>query len=167
MKNVSVTLTRLGSNWSKPCLQAVKDLNILFKISGIRVVLSTTGSQRPNITVKTDVSIKGNAVHGRTSATINDAGQLMKAEISLPPKVTINTPSGVRDAGPGIYEVIAAHEFVHALGDTPHTSHLMAQTMYKVMGDNAAKDKLKGGGIKMPPLKLSPQTITTLKGIWK
>lgn len=62
-------------------------------------------------------------------------------------------------------EVVAAHEFVHALGHAPHTSHLMAQTVYKVLGDRASGDKLKAGAIVMPPLELSDESVGMLKGI--
>jgi hypothetical protein len=63
-------------------------------------------------------------------------------------------------------EVIAAHEFVHALGHAPHNSHLMAQTLNKVLGDRAAGDKLKAGAVAMPPLQLSDESVAMLKGIW-
>jgi hypothetical protein len=91
---------------------------------------------------------------------------MLRAEVRLPVKVTINTPRGVRDAGPGILEVIAGHEFVHALGHSDHNSQLMAQTMYKDMGDNAVGDKLKAGSVRMPPLTLSSDSISVLKEIW-
>ena len=57
MTTVYVKLSGLGSNWTKPCQQAATDLNSLFTRSGIKVVLATTGSQGPTITVKTDPSI--------------------------------------------------------------------------------------------------------------
>ncbi|MHB0955526.1 MAG: zinc metalloprotease [Pirellulaceae bacterium] len=167
MTAVNVNVSGVGSNWRRPCQQAVTDLNALFKRSGIKVVLGTTGSQGPTIIVKTDPSIQGNAVHGRTTSAFSDSGQLLRAEIRLPIKVTINTPKGIRDAGPGVLEVIAGHEFVHALGHDDHNSHLMGQTMSKVMGDTPAGDKLNVGSVTMPPLVLSTESITALKAIWK
>jgi hypothetical protein len=167
MTAVNVTLSGIGSNWTRPCQQAVTDLNLLFKRSGVKVVLATTGSQGPTITVRTDPSIQGDAVHGRTTSEFSGSGQLLRAEVRLPVKVTINTPQGVRDAGPGILEVIAGHEFLHALGHGGHNSHLMGRTMSKAMGDSAAGDKLKAGSVTMPPLMLSPQSIRELKAIWK
>ena len=83
----------------------------------------------------------------------------MKAEVRLPVKLTINTPRGEREAGPGMHEVVAAHEFVHALGHAPHNSHLMAQTLHKVMGDRSAGDKLRAGSDSMPPLQLSDESV--------
>src|SRR5690348_5993774 len=124
MATVNVDLSGLDASWSKGCKRAVADLNSLFKKKGIKVVLATTGSEGPSITVKTDPAILGSAVHGRTTARTSGSGQLLSAEVRLPVKVDINTPDGLRDAGIGILEVIAAHEFVHALGHEEHNSHL-------------------------------------------
>ena len=67
---------------------------------------------------------------------------------------------------PGILEVIAGHEFVHALGHSVHNSHLMGQTMYKELGDSGAGDRLRSGGVKMPPLTLAHDSVSQLKTIW-
>jgi hypothetical protein len=165
MAAVNVKLGDVGSHWTTACKQAVSDLNSLFRRKGIEVVLALNGAG-PIITVKTDPGILGTAVHGQTSAETNGAGQLLRAEVRLPVKLTINTPTGIRDAGTGMAEVIAAHEFVHALGHAPHNSHLMAQTLNKVLGDRAAGDKLKAGAVAMPPLQLSDESVAMLKGIW-
>jgi len=167
MTTVIVKLDGLAQNWVKPCQQAVADLTALLKQNNIKVTLSTSGSRGPTITVKTDPAIQGSLVHGRTTAVFSGSGQMTSAEVRLPVKITISTPQGIRDAGPGVHEVIAAHELVHALGHEPHNSHLMGQTLNKEMGDNSADDKLRAGSVKMPPLKLSPQSISQLKAIWK
>jgi hypothetical protein len=166
MTTVAVQLQHVGSLWTRPCQKAVATLNDLFRRNHLNVTLTITGSAGTTITVKTDASIQGNAVHGRTTAETDGNGKLLRAEVRLPVKVTINTPQGVRDAGPGILEVIAGHEFVHALGHSTHNSQLMGQTMYKELGDNAAGDQLRSGGVKMPPLMLSPQSVSELKTIW-
>jgi hypothetical protein len=140
-------------------------LNELFKHNNIKVTLAAAGPKGPTINVKTDGSIPADAVHGRTSASAS-GGRLTTADVVLPIKVTINTPQGVRDAGPGVLEVIAAHEFIHALGQGEHTTLLMTRTMYKQPGDNAAGDRLKAEGGTMPPLKLAPDTVSMLKDIW-
>jgi hypothetical protein len=165
MAAVNVKLGDVGSHWTTACKQAVSDLNSLFRRKGIEVVLALNGAG-PILTVKTDPGILGTAVHGQTSAETNGAGQLLRAEVRLPVKLTINTPTGIREAGTGMAEVIAAHEFVHALGHAPHNSHLMAQTLNKVLGDRAAGDKLKAGAVAMPPLQLSDESVAMLKGIW-
>jgi hypothetical protein len=165
MAAVNVKLGGLNASWTAACKQAVTDLNFLFKRKGIKVALALNGAG-PTITVRTDPAILGTAVHGRTSAETDGAGKLLRAEVRLPVKLTINTPSGIRDAGTGMAEVVAAHEFVHALGHEPHNSHLMAQTLYKVLGDRAAGDKLKAGAVAMPPLQLSDESVEMLKGIW-
>lgn len=165
MAAVNVKLGDVGSHWTTACKQTVSDLNSLFRRKGIEVALALNGAG-PIITVKTDPGILGTAVHGQTSAETNGAGQLLRAEVRLPVKLTINTPTGIRDAGAGMAEVIAAHEFVHALGHAPHNSHLMAQTLNKVLGDRAAGDKLKAGAVAMPPLQLSDESVAMLKGIW-
>jgi hypothetical protein len=163
---VSVQLGNVGSTWTTPCQKAVAALNHLFRRNNVNVTLAMGGSAAPPITVKTLSSIQGTPVHGRTTAETTEAGRLLRAEVRLPVDVTINSPQGVRAAGPGILEVIAGHELVHALGHGTHNSHLMGQTMYKALGDSAAGDKLKAGAVMMPPLTLSPQSVTDLKAIW-
>ncbi len=165
MISVNVKLGSVGTYWTTACKQAVSDLNSLFKRKGIEVALAVNGAG-PTISVRTDPAIAGTAVHGRTSAETDGAGKLLRAEVRLPVKLTINTPKGIRDAGTGMAEVIAAHEFVHALGHEPHNSHLMTQTFNKVMGDRAAGDKLQAGSVAMPPLQLSDESVDMLKGIW-
>jgi hypothetical protein len=165
MASVGVKLGDIGSHWTTACKQAVHDLNLLFRRKGIEVTLAINGAG-PTIAVKTDPSILGTLVHGKTSAETNDAGKLLRAEVRLPVKLTINTPNGVRDAGTGYAEVIAAHEFVHALGHAPHNSHLMAQTFSKSPGDRAAGDKLTAGGVSLPPLDLSTESVDQLKSLW-
>ena len=165
MAAVSVKLGNIGSHWTTACKQAVSDLNSLFRRKGIRVTLAVNGAG-PTISVRTDPSIGGTAVHGKTSAETDVAGKLLRADVRLPVKLTISAPKGIRDAGTGMAEVIAAHEFVHALGHEPHNSHLMTQTFSKVMGDRAAGDKLQAGAVAMPPLQLSDESVAMLKGIW-
>lgn len=166
MTSVNVKIGSVGSYWPAACKQAVKDLNALFKRKGINVTLALGGAG-PTIGVKTDATITGTAVHGKTRVEVDGSGRLRRADVRLPVKLTINTPAGSRDAGAGMAEVVAAHEFVHALGHTPHDTHLMARTLQKVMGDRPAGDKLKAGAIAMPPLQLSQETVKALKAIWK
>ncbi|MGZ5090777.1 MAG: hypothetical protein ACXWCY_08825 [Burkholderiales bacterium] len=167
MTTVYVKLTGLAEKWTKPCQHAATRLNALFKQNNIDVLLTLRGSSEPTITVKTDSTIQGDLVHGKTSAEYSDSGKMLQAEVRLPVNVTINTPQGIRDAGPGILEVIAGHEFVHALGHSGHNSKLMGQTMQKSMGDKASADQLKAGDVAMPPLVLSSESISNLKAIWK
>jgi hypothetical protein len=165
MASVNVKLGDIGSHWIAACKQAVHDLNLVFRKKGIQVTLAVNGAG-PIISVRTDSSIIGTAVHGKTNAELDGAGKMTRADVRLPVTLTINSPNGIRDAGLGMAEVIAAHEFVHALGHTPHNSHLMTQTFNKVLGDRAAGDKLQAGGIAMPPLQLSDESVDMLKGIW-
>lgn len=165
MAAVGVKLGDIGSHWTTACKQAVHDLNLLFRRKGIQVSLALNGGS-PLISVRTDPSIVGTAVHGKTNAELDGAGKLLRADVRLPVKLTINSPKGIRDAGIGMAEVIAAHEFVHALGHTPHNSHLMTQTWNKVLGDRASGDKLQAGAIPMPPLQLSDESVDMLKAIW-
>jgi hypothetical protein len=166
MARVSVKIGGLTPDWAAACRQAVTQLNALFHARHIKVVLETNGASVPVISVKTDPGIQGSAVHGRTTSEFNASGGMLRAEVRLPVTVTINTPSGPRKAGVGILEVIAGHEIIHALGHEEHNTHLMAQTMQKEMGDRAGQDKLRAGAIRLPPLSLSNESVTTLKSIW-
>ena len=166
MATVLVKLGGAGAFWTKACQDALTSLNALFKRHGVKVSLATSGTHPSTITVILDPNIGADAVHGRTSATFN-GNTLATADVRLPLKVTISTPQGIRDAGIGVREVIAAHEFVHALGHTPHNSQLMTQTFYKEFDSNASKDKLKtADNAKLPPIALSPASVALLKGIW-
>ena len=165
MTAVAVKLGHIGPHWTAACKQAVTDLNVLFRRRGVNVELALNG-HGPVISVSTDPGIQGSLVHGRTSAETDGGGKLLKADVRLPVKLTINTPRGEREAGTGMAEVVAAHEFVHALGHEPHNSHLMTQTWHKVMGDRAADDKLRAGADSMPPLQLADELVELLKGIW-
>jgi hypothetical protein len=166
MATVFVDLQGLDSKWTNACRKAETELNTLFKRNGINVVLTLKGPQALSITVITDPSIQGTAVHGRTSAETDASGRMLRSTVRLPVNVSISTPGGIRDAGMGPFEVIAAHEFVHALGHEPHNSMLMTRTWNKEPGDNAAGDILRGTGVKMPPIMLSPESISILQGIW-
>lgn len=166
MATVQVNLSEIGAGWTKASKKAVADLNVLFKKKGIGIVLSLSGSEGPAITVKTDPSILNTLVHGKTDAETDDSGRMLSATVRLPLKVIISTPSDVRDAGPGVLEVIVAHEIVHALGQVKHNSHLMAQTWTKIAGDTPAGDTLQAGGLSMPPLDLAPETVELLTSLW-
>jgi hypothetical protein len=166
VKRVAVKIKGLPSEWASACRHAVTHLNAEFKKKHINVALEADGVTGPVISIQTDASIQGTALHGRTRAETNGSGALIRADVRLPVKVLINTPARVRDAGTGVLEVIAGHEFVHALGHEPHNTHLMSQTMYKEAGDRPAQDKLKGGTVYLPPLVLSDKSVSLLKSVW-
>ena len=87
--------------------------------------------------------------------------------MALPVKATINTPWGIREGGPGVLEVIVAHEFVHALGQVEHSaSHLMCSPMTPVPGNSPAGDLLQANGVNLPPNALAPDTIQLLQSLW-
>lgn len=165
MASVYVSWT-VEKRWTRACRKAMTDLNRLFKQQGIKVVLATSSSKGASIHVSNDVTIQGDATHGRTSATTDSAGKLIKAEVKLPVNVTINTPNGVRDAGEGVLEVIVAHEYIHALGQSSHSSHLMGRTFGKDSGSSPSGDRLTSGVVRLPPLTLSSETVDVLKALW-
>jgi hypothetical protein len=166
MPSVLVNLSGAGPYWTQPCRDAVTHLNALFHRHHINVSLTLAGTNHAaTITVTPDPSLQGLLVHGRTQARFN-GNTLLSADVKLPPQVQINTPRALRDAGNGVREVIAAHEFVHALGQNGHDSDLMTQTWQKEAGSNAAGDRLRAGAHAMPPLVLSGDTVNVLKGRW-
>ena len=123
MATVYVDLGSIGPKWPTACRRSVAHLNQLFTQISISVSLALIGQGAPRITVRTDPSIKG-TLHGHTQ-TKTTSGQLVGPVVSLPVKAMINTPDGMREAGPGVLEVIVAHEFIHPLGQVEHTSQLM------------------------------------------
>jgi predicted Zn-dependent protease len=166
MADVKVTLdARLGATWTQAFRQAVTQLNTLFNRKGITVTLTLTGAG-PVITVRTDPGIGTTAVHGEATTERTTAGRLVRSEVRLPVRIQINTPRGLRPAGPGIYLVVAAHELVHSLGHDSHNTHLMAQVFQKVMGNSPAGDRMQAGSVLLPPLQLSDDSVQELKDIW-
>jgi hypothetical protein len=166
MAAVKVTLDRqIGANWTAAFGQAVTQLNTLFNHKGVAVTLSLTGAG-PVITARTDSSIGTTALHGQARTERTTSGRLLRSEVRLPVQIQINTPRGLRGAGPGIYTVVAAHEIVHSLGHDGHNTHLMAQVFQKVMGNSAAGDTLQAGSVFLPPLQLSDASVQVLQGIW-
>jgi hypothetical protein len=163
---VSVKLIGLPSDWSGACRAAITALNGIFRTKRVNVVLQAEGRTGPIISVRVDPTIQGTAVHGQTHAEFNN-DILTKADVRLPQKILINTPAGMRNAGRGVFQVIAAHEFVHALGQEHHNSHLMAQTMQKDVGDSPGQDKLRAGATSLPPISLSDDSIALLRSIWR
>lgn len=166
MATVKVTFHRqLDATWTQAFRQAVTQLNTLFNHQGVAVTLTLTGAG-PVITVRTDPRIGTTAVHGEATTERTAGGRLMRSEVRLPVRIQINTPSGQRQAGLGIYVVVAAHEIVHSLGHDGHNTHLMAQVFQKIMGNSAAGDRLQAGSVIQPPLQLSDASVRMLKGIW-
>jgi hypothetical protein len=167
MRRVSVKIKGLPAEWASACRHAVADLNTQFKKKHINVVLEAEGVTGPVVSIRIDPSIAGTAVHGKTLAEFDGAsGLLLNAEVRLPVEVLMSTPARLRNAGAGVLEVIAGHEFVHALGHEPHNTHLMSQTMYKEAGDRPAQDRLRGGTLYLPPLALSDDSIALLQSVW-
>jgi hypothetical protein len=165
MAAVYVDLGSIGPKWPTACRRAVAHLNELFSQNAIGVSLALIGQGAPRITVRTDPSIKG-TLHGHTQ-TKTTSGQLLSAVVSLPVKASINTPDGMREAGPGVLEIMVAHEFVHALGQVKHSaSQLMCSPMTPVPGDSPAGDLLQANGVNLPPIALAPDTVQLLQSLW-
>jgi hypothetical protein len=160
---VAVKLKGLPSEWGSACRHATTVLNGVFKTKRINVVLEADGNTGPTISVQADSSIVG--LHGHTTAQTNN-GVLTAADVHLPGNALVSTPARVRKPGPGVLQVIAAHEFVHALGQTDHDSHLMTWKMDVAAGDTPSEDKLRAGAILLPPIALSDESIALLRSIW-
>jgi hypothetical protein len=160
---VAVKLIDLPSDWTGACRHATTVLNGVFSKKHINVVLEANGHSGPIISVRVDPSIVG--LHGHTTAqSINNV--LTSADVNLPGRPLVSTPAAVRNAGSGALQVIAAHEFVHALGQTDHDSALMTWKMDVAFGDTPGQDKLRAGAILLPPIVLSEDTISLLQSIW-
>lgn len=160
---VAVKLKDLPSEWASACRHATTALNAVFRSKQINVVLQADGHAGPIISVRVDPNIV--ALHGHTSAESNNA-VLTTADVNLPGKPLVSTPASVRNAGSGVLQVIAAHEFVHALGQTGHDSHLMTWKMDVAAGDSPSQDRLRAGALLLPPIILSDDSISLLQSIW-
>ena len=160
---VAVKLKELPSDWASACRHATTVLNGIFKAKHINVVLEADGNTGPIISVQADPSIVG--LHGHTTAESNN-NMLTAADVHLPGNPLVSTPARVRKPGSGVLQVIAAHEFVHALGQTDHDSHLMTWKMDVAADNTPSGDKLRAGAILLPPIILSEDSIALLRSIW-
>jgi len=181
----------LAGSWAHVFREALHEFNLLASTHSLGV--SITVSKQPpdgqggaNLSVQTaDGAIS--ASHDGTTSTGNFDGKrlhgltllfsrepekvLEKAYIYLPSQPKINTPNGLRAAGPGVMKVIAAHELLHACGleNSNHSSYDLFQGNPRVdAGDTAKGDRvLIGIGPKaMPPLYLSGGTANSIKDLW-
>src|SRR3954451_394816 len=98
MAAVSVRLGSIGPHWTAACKHAVTNLNLLFRRRGIGVALALHGAG-PVLSLVTDPRTRGPVVQGRTSAETDGGGRLLRADVRLPVRLTINTPNGIREAG--------------------------------------------------------------------
>ena len=166
MANVNVRLNNVGPTWMSASKRAVEGLNSLFRSSGINVILAFGGAG-PIISVSTDPT-QLTRLHGYTLTSSDErSGKILGAEVRLPVKCLVSAPRvGQREAGLSAYEVVVAHEIVHGLGHDGHNTGLMVDLIQPVIGAHASQDKVTGGGVFMPPLQLSAETIGVLKGLW-
>ena len=160
---VAVKLRDLPSEWAGACRHAITTLNGVFRTKHINAVLEADGHTGPTISVRVDPSIVG--LHGHTTAESSN-GVLTAADVHLPGNPLVSTPARVRKPGSGVLQVIAAHEFVHALGQTDHDSHLMTWQMDVAAGDTPSQDKLRAGALLLPPIVLSEDSVSLLQSIW-
>jgi hypothetical protein len=121
------------------------------------------------------------ATHGVTSVSHYASGEIVKADILLhpSPQVTVmKKKPGFKDyqpvsraAGEGIWVVIIAHEFIHAVGLEKHSRE--ADVFYSPLvpraGDKPQDDRMEVPIVKalrMPPVVISAQTAQRLRAIW-
>ncbi len=112
----------------------------------------------------------GKKMHGRTPQ-LSREDKIEKAFVFLPKSPPINTPSGVRLAGPGVLKVIVFHELLHAVGlsnDDHAPDDVFQANPQPYPGDTPAEDGLMIGSTAkhMPPIILSQTTIRLVKGLW-
>jgi hypothetical protein len=176
-----------GAAWRTAVAAAIRELNGLFQSRSVGVTLTTgesavvvvalsTGSYTFNVdgtdhtgTLRTDI------LHGVTRSidriTGNDRNR-EKAYIFLPANPRVNPRAArSRTVGEPVMRVIAAHEFLHALGLDAHDramEGLLAGSWSLNEGRRAADDTVTpfGGSATLPPLALSGDTVTRLKATW-
>lgn len=125
------------------------------------------------------------STHGVTSVSYyKDSGEIVKANILLhpSPQVTVmkkkpgfkDYQEVSREAGEGIWVVIIAHEFIHAVGLDKHSNLKSADVFFSPLepngGNTPQADFMKvpiSKAIRMPPVVISAQTANRLRAIWQ
>jgi hypothetical protein len=117
------------------------------------------------------VTTAGNDIRGDTTTAGVQFGtgpvRLTKAFILVP--ITPQISAKGREVGDGLKLVIAVHELIHACGlaNADHDLGVFFSPMNPVFDKNPANDKFQGGTSQMmPPIFLSPKTVTAIQSLW-
>lgn len=182
---VHATRSLRNGGWQAVVQQAIRDFNRLSRTHHLRVTLSATDSaSEAEVIVKAvaqaidetydGVAIRhafdGTRLHGHTSL-VNRDGALERALVFLPSMPQVNTPSGVREVGPGVKRLIAVHELVHACGlsnDDHSSDDLFAAYPTVDPGTRPDGDRVRVSySVRMPPLVLGVPTIAKVRENWQ
>jgi len=165
---------RLSGKWVNIFSLAITEFNGLSRRYGLGVKLVKAGGESDaNIVMevasgeasfeyggeKATASFGEDAVHGRTSL-FEGADGIEKAVIFL--------PGDIGDLNTKMLEVIAVHEFIHGCGlsNADHgTDGVFYSPLVKSNGKMIVPEKGKNKR-PMPPIFLSPGTVSKIQGIW-
>jgi hypothetical protein len=173
--------------WHTAISTAIRELNTLFSSNNVNVSLAvanpavvkvalTTGSYSfPVNGVNQTGTLRTDILHGVTRSLDLQLGRnttRQQAFVFLPQHPKTNPQArNSREVGEPVMRVIAAHEFLHALGldvHDPSFNGLFAGSWTLNEGGRASSDTVSpfGGSAKLPPLILSGDTISRLQALW-
>jgi hypothetical protein len=186
-KQLNIDTSGTSGVWAQAVAAAMKEMNALFARHAVMVKLSSEGPATVVLGLsdgqyKFDVqgsemsgTLRSDILHGATRSIDRLTGasnrHREKAYVFLPSSPRVPGPGTSRVVGEPVMRVIAAHEFLHALGLDTHDSSmkgLLASSWSLNQGRSSNKDSVSpfGSRTEFPPLSLSADTVRRLKALW-
>jgi hypothetical protein len=184
---LTIDASGLHGHWATAAAAAIRELNALFQSSGVNVSLVTGQSAVVTVAVTSGHysfpvngatqtgTLRTDILHGVTRSIDYQLGSNTTRDhaytfVPIHPKISPQSRTS-REAGEPVMRVIVAHEFLHALGldkHDPSFNGLFSETWIPNEGRRPSDDTVSpfGRSEKLPPLRLSGDTVSRLKALW-
>jgi len=184
---LNIDVSAVHGLWATAIAAAIRELNTLFTSNNVNVSLATAPSAPVKVALSNGTytfpvngvnqtgTLRTDVLHGVTRSLDLQLGKNISRQQAftfLPqhPKTDPQVRTS-REVGEPVMRVIAAHEFLHALGldqHDPSFNGLFAKSWTLNTGGKPSADTVSpfGGTAKLPPLVLSGDTISRLQTLW-
>jgi hypothetical protein len=184
---LTLNVSGIRGPWSTALAAAIRELNTLFNGHQVNMRLATGESAVVQVALSGGSytfreggaehtgTLRSDILHGATRSVdriLGSARNREQAYVFLPREPRVNPRvARSRMVGEPVMRVIAAHEFLHALGLDDHDrgfEGLLAGSWTLNEGRRPASDTVTpfGGSSTLPPLALSAATVARLQALW-